>query len=456
VAGGGGPGAAGGGGPGAAGGPAVARSGASAVVSGPISVSAANASVGHTPVMAASRVTAKENGPGTAEAVTMGHVTAQPRRSAATPERPGAPVPDSRQRHGTPRKVRGPAASRRRILTAAGTALVVTLTAGLILYALLGGHQPGKTVISGDLINVYSGSYLNGPEGIAIAGGMVWITNANNNSVAELDASSGHVVRTLSGASYRFSASYLIAADASHIWIPNGSASNANSTITELSASSGNVIAVLKEGSHGLDYPAAIADDGKHVWITSGANSLIELDASSGRWIRTITLPGASAGGISIVGNDVWIGGGEMVVDVNAASGARELDQPLGNGNAIVDDGTHVWVTDLGLGSSSSSIIELNAGNGQVIRTTTGPNGTFHGISAIAACRSHIWVANRNPSSVIELNADTGDVINELSRPKYYLNQPLSMAAAGNDLWIADAGSAVGGSGSGSVTELAC
>jgi DNA-binding beta-propeller fold protein YncE len=420
-------------------------------------VPSANASVGHTPVMAASRVTAQQRGPGVAEPVTKHHATAQPRRPAAAPERPRAQAPDSRQRRGAPGKVEGSASSRRRILTAAGTTLVVALAASLILYALLGGHQPGKVVRSGDLINVYSGSYLNGPEGIAVAGTTVWITNAGNNSVAELDARNGHVVNTFSGASHHFKASDLIAADRLHIWIPNGSTSSPNGTITELNASNGSVVSVHDEQRHGLDYPVAIADDGRHVWITSEANSLIELDASTGKWIQTIPLPGASAGGISVAGNDIWIEGGEMVVEVDADNGTRKLDQLLGDGSAIVDDGTHVWAADLGLGSSSSSIIEFNADNDQRIGAITSPNSALHSISAIAACNSHVWVANRYPSSsVIELNADTGKFINALSGAKYDLNQPLSMAVAGNDLWIADAGRFAGGSGNGSVTELAC
>jgi hypothetical protein len=343
-------------------------------------------------------------------------------------------------------------------LTVAGTALGVALVASLTLYVLLAGNQPAKTYSSGELIDVYSGSYLNGPEGIAAAGNTVWITNDGNNSVAELDARSGEVLRVLSGESDGFTASGLIAADRDHIWIPNGSPSApANGTITELSASNGSVITVLHEESHGLDYPAAIVDDGTHVWITSGVDSLIELDASTGRWIRTITLPGDSAGGISAVGNDIWVEGGGTVAEVNAASGGVMFQQTLGDGNAIVDDGTHVWVTDPGFAHPNGSIIELNAGSRQPVRTIAGRNGTLHSISAIAACGSHVWVANRGPhSSMIELDANTGQWANVFSNPGYDLNQPLSMTVVGNDLWIANAGSVVGGSGNGSVTELAC
>jgi hypothetical protein len=436
---------------------AAAGSGSSTAVSGPVAVSAAVTSLDHAALLAAPRVPTEKNGPGRADAATKVHLTAPSVPTAVAAAPPGATPSAARQRRGVPGGVKGSGTSRRRILTVGGTALGVALVASLIPYALLGGHQPAKTYSSGELIGVYSAN-LNGPAGIAAAGNTVWITNDGNNSVAELDARSGHVLRVLSGQSDGFTAAGLIAADRDHVWIPNGSASTqANGTITELSASNGSVIRVLHEESHGLDYPAAIVDDGTHVWITSGVDSLIELDASTGRWIRTITLPGDSAGGISAAGNDIWVEGGEAVAEVNAASGGVTFQQTLGDGNAIVDDGTHVWVTDLGHAHPNGSIIELNAGNGQPIRTIAGRNGTLHGISAIAACGSHVWVANRGPhSSMIELDASTGQWVNVFSSPEYDLNQPLSMTVVGNDLWIANAGGVVGGSGNGSVTELAC
>jgi len=439
--------------------PAAASSRSSTVVSGPIAVPAANASAGHAPVMAAPAVPAEKKQPGPAGAATKNHIAAQPMPSAVTAERPGAAAPAARQTHHVSRTVEESAASRRRILAVAGTALGVALAASLIPYALLAGHQSAKRLSSGELIDVYSEPYLNGPEGVAVVGSAVWITNGGNNSVAELDARSGHLIRSLSGASDGFTASGLIAADPSHIWIPNGSAEDAGGTITELSASNGSVIAALNEQGHGLDYPVAIADDGRHVWITSGLDSLIELDASTGRWIRTIALPGdtASAGGISVAGNDVWVEDSYMVVEINADNGRVKFHRHLGDGNVIVDDGTHVWVTDLGLVNPNGSIIELNADNGQTIHTIANHNGELRSISAIAACGSHVWVANSgNHSSVIELDSATGQWVNVFSSSEYDLNQPSSMAVAGNDLWIANAGSSIGGSGPGSVTELAC
>jgi hypothetical protein len=53
-----------------------------------------------------------------------------------------------------------------------------------------------------------------------------------------------------------------------------------------------------------------------------------------------------------------------MVVEINADNGSVEFQRHLGDGDVIVDDGTHVWVTDPGLANSKGSIIELTADNG--------------------------------------------------------------------------------------------
>ena len=49
------------------------------------------------------------------------------------------------------------------------------------------------------------GYRFNQPAGIAVDGTHIWITNPHGNSVTEIDAADGALIRTLSGGSYRFS-----------------------------------------------------------------------------------------------------------------------------------------------------------------------------------------------------------------------------------------------------------
>jgi hypothetical protein len=327
-----------------------------------------------------------------------------------------------------------------------------------------GSGSPTVTTTRPDgAIGAYSGSALADPGGIAVANCIVWVASQSNNSVTELDASNGHLIRTLSGKSYSFDSPNAIAADPTHVWVVNGG----NNSVTELS-SSGSVVGVLSNEGYEVASQDAIADDGKHVWIVNGSSSasssvLIELDASSGRRIRTIDHV-SDADAIAVQGNDVWLTNynDNSVMELDANTG--HLKRVLSGGNygfnaswGIADDGTHVWVTNSYENSDRyphSTVTELDAGTGQWIRTLSGGHYTFSDAGAVAMCGSHIWVANDN--SVTELDASTGQWIKTFSNPASSFdspNWPLAMAVDGNDLWIANSQHNIG---PGSVTELAC
>jgi DNA-binding beta-propeller fold protein YncE len=67
--------------------------------------------------------------------------------------------------------------------------------------------------------------------GVAFDGSHIWVTNNNDTSVTELNASDGSWVQTLSGGSYGFNNPFGVAFDGSHIWVTNWS----GNSVTELS-----------------------------------------------------------------------------------------------------------------------------------------------------------------------------------------------------------------------------
>jgi hypothetical protein len=111
---------------------------------------------------------------------------------------------------------------------------------------------------------------------IAFDGTHLWVTNFARNSVTELNASDGSLVRVLSGARYRFSRPSGIAFDGTHLWVTNA----AGNSVTEFSASDGSLAQVLSGGVYGLDVPAGIAFDGTDIWLTNmNGNSVSEIPA---------------------------------------------------------------------------------------------------------------------------------------------------------------------------------
>jgi DNA-binding beta-propeller fold protein YncE len=243
--------------------------------------------------------------------------------------------------------------------------------------------------------------------------------------VEELNASNGSVIRTLSGSKYQFGTPTGIAAHGTYVWVANGS------SLTEVDATNGAPINVLWGGQYALMQPIGIADDGTHLWITSpadawvdpalnsdgqslnqGTGSVVELNASNGSVIRTLSGSEYQFNdpvGITSDGTHVWVTNeddGRWVVELNASNGRviRTLPDLSAPGTdlmvdpfpgGIATDGTRVWVVD----SANSLVTELNAGNGSFIRTLSG-GGTGGGSypwdfpNSIAAAGTHVWVTS--------------------------------------------------------------
>jgi uncharacterized caspase-like protein/outer membrane lipoprotein-sorting protein len=302
---------------------------------------------------------------------------------------------------------------------AAGTA---ALLAGLIILNALTAHAvrtPGPKAAdtpsakavstpSADAVRVYSGYGFDGPSAIAADGAHIWVVNPGSNSVTDLNASDGSLLKTLSAASYGFSNPDAIASDGTHVWVAN----SGSNSVTELNASDGSRVQTLAGPSYHFYDPDTIASDGTHVWIgNSDSDWVTELNAGDGSLARTMT--GDSDGfyspdAFAADGTDVWIASytGNSVTELNADDGSliRILSAPsygFNNPAAIAVDGTHVWVANY----FGDSVTELNAGDGSLVQTLSAHNYGFGLPAAIAADGTHIWVANKNGNSVTELPA---------------------------------------------------
>jgi Putative Ig domain len=254
---------------------------------------------------------------------------------------------------------------------------------------------------------------FNAPDAIASDGTHVWVVNSGDNSVEELDASTGDLVQTLSGGNYGFSEPDAVVFDGSHIWVAN----QYPSSLTEIDASTGTWIQTLSTG-YDLVFPQAMAFDGTDIWITDeGAlNEVIEINASTGALVNEFE---------------------------NSLYNNYYFDGPSG----VATDGSDVWITN----QSSNTITEIDAATGALVRVIQ--NGSY-GISdptTLAYGDGSLWIPNRDGSSITELDASTGGLIQQLSGGSYGFAEPESLLFDGSNLWVANAGDSNAGS---SVTEL--
>jgi hypothetical protein len=180
------------------------------------------------------------------------------------------------------------------------------------------------------------------------------------------------------GSRYGFTNPRSIAIVSGHVWVVNGG-NGKDGSVTELDASDGRWVRTLSGREDGINGPAAITAAGAAVWVANASsNSVTELDASSGRWVRTLS--GGSYGfyepdAIAVGGGHVWVGSGGSVTELDASSGhwvrtlsgrSYGVDGPTG----IVIDGGRVWVSNyFRYGSRGGSVTELDASSGRWVAT---------------------------------------------------------------------------------------
>src|SRR6185437_6985095 len=147
------------------------------------------------------------------------------------------------------------------------------------------GGQPGAAGWPGVITGASYG--FGAPNSVTAAGGRIWVTNASGNSVTEINAANGAVVRVISGAKYQLRQPIALTYDNGAIWVVNA----AGNSLTEISAADGSLVRVVSAAADHFSQPIAVAGDGTDLWVAnSTGNSVTELSASDGtlvRWLST-------------------------------------------------------------------------------------------------------------------------------------------------------------------------
>ncbi len=329
------------------------------------------------------------------------------------------------------------------------------------------------------LVGVYSGpGYgFNGPNSIAADSRHVWVLNGGNDSVTELDARTGARVQTLSAARYGFKATFNDTAgiidDGTDVWVGN------ENSVTEISAGDGSLVRTLQVPASVNLYGwfTALARAGTQVWAatpdtcrpycvsasdTGFFASFVEFDASDGSFVRAVTTNTTQAPiALASDGTHVWVVGSDLhgsgtagtVTELNASDG-RELwsvsatiyysPQATTYDSIAYADGL-LWV------ANGESVTEFNAANGKLIRVLSGTQYQFNGPSVIVAAGAHVFVVNATGNSVTEIDSRTGALVHTLSAARYHFDNPTGIAVVGNRAWVLNSSSG----SSGSVVELA-
>jgi hypothetical protein len=195
---------------------------------------------------------------------------------------------------------------------------------------------------------------------------------------------SGEMV--FSGGRYGFNDVLALAADGPDIWVANAggnSPSAGGDSLTELNAADGSWVRTLSGRRLGLDSPSWIAAYGNYLWVVNepadGNWSLTEVNTVTGMSVRTVDASGANDfGGITVDGSDLWVAGGSGNADVtelNAVNGTliRAITSPdLSNAYAIAAEGPDIWVANEENPLLNGSVTELDTDTGRAVWTIAG------------------------------------------------------------------------------------
>ena len=147
----------------------------------------------------------------------------------------------------------------------------------------------------------WSGQYWQYPSvdtrsTVSSDGVSVWVANIWDNSVTQLNALTGAVIRTIAVGGAPSS----ISSDGTNVWVTN----SADATVSRIDANTGDVRATIAVGNA----PTGIISDGSFVWVANtNDDTVTQLAASTGAVVRTI-ITGDAPTTIAVRGTEVWVG----------------------------------------------------------------------------------------------------------------------------------------------------
>jgi YVTN family beta-propeller protein len=228
--------------------------------------------------------------------------------------------------------------------------------------------------------------------------------------------------------------------------------------------------------------------DGPNIWVTTLGNTVVQLDAGTGKILNHWT--GATfAGGVLVAAGKVFAvgatnpGGSLYVLDPTQTPGAvtlaaNNLGNPTGTTIGIAFDGTNIWTTN-SIYPGSLSIVTPGPSTPYAVSTLTSsaigePNGilfdgtsiwvtdlfldtllqidpTNNGILANidvgispgfpAFDGANIWVPNAGSNSVTVVQASTGTIVATITEgPRNKLNQPNAASFDGERVLVTNQG----------------
>lgn len=286
------------------------------------------------------------------------------------------------------------------------------------------------------------------PVDVTVGSGTAYVADKYGDSVTELDAATGGLVRVVSGSPYDFNDPLAMVTSGHDVFVANGGTYDGNEytgrSLTEFDASTGALVRVISGPSYDFMYPDALARSGADIWVANRIGETVtELNATTGRLVRVLSGPSYGFGwsdAEAVDGGDVFIANasGNSITEVKASNGAlvRVISGPsfeLSEPDALaVDDGLLLVASSDT--SSGGDVTEIDAATGRLVRVV---NHFITAPTALAVQGDDCFVANEY--SVTEIDVRTGTILHHTEGSSNDdLESPDALALVGDDLFVAN------------------
>lgn len=280
-------------------------------------------------------------------------------------------------------------ARRGRLLAVAALALVGVVAVAAVM---LGGRSStsAPAALSGTIVGppIRPGD---GPWGVAVGGGFLWVANGLDDTVVRIDPRSHRRVGRPVAVG---DAPNALAFGDGSAWVAN----NDDDTVVRLDAATGRVVGrPIPVG----DEPFAIATGAGSVWTYNLDGTVTRIDARTMRAAGEpiVVGPRSDLGGVAFVAGRVWVTEGveDTLSAIDPASN-RVVGRPLQVGDApwgVTGDGNVVWVANSGDGT----VVRVDASTARMIGE---PLAVGRSPTAVAAGDGAVWVAAAETLSRID------------------------------------------------------
>ena len=179
---------------------------------------------------------------------------------------------------------------------------------------------------------------VNGGDSLVCDGANVWVANLDEREVRKVNTSS----LAVQGPFDAGGPAAALAFDGVNIWVAN----RGLDTLTELRASDGGLVRTVPLG--GQTQPQALAFDGANIWAAGAFGKVFKVRATNGEVLGSFNI-GGDPQGIAFDGANIWITSSRSVRKLRASNGEFLGDFTPGVGvGGVAFDGANIFVACFG------------------------------------------------------------------------------------------------------------